>query len=204
MNEHVVAQQANFVIAPDHAVVDIAPGNAADLRNPEHVAHLRAALVDFLEHGFQHPGHGLLDLVGQFVNDRVQADVHLFLLGRGLRRAVGTDVEPHNDRVRRRRQQHVRFGNRAHARMQHANLHLVVRQLLQRIRQNLGGAADIGLQDNVQLLGLAFLQLIVELIERNAIRLRHRHFARLGLAIDDDLLGLGGVSHHLQRIAHIG
>ncbi len=52
----------------------------------------------------------------------------------------------------------------AHARKNHANLDLFVRELLQRIGQNLGRAAHIRLQDDVQFLGFAFLQLIVELI----------------------------------------
>ena len=34
--------------------------------------------------------------------------------------------------------------------------------------------------------------------------LRHRHFARLRFAIDDDLLGLGGIGHHLERVADFG
>src|SRR5580704_16624602 len=38
MNQNVVAQQTNFVVAADYAIVDIAAGDAADLRNPEHVA----------------------------------------------------------------------------------------------------------------------------------------------------------------------
>ena len=155
------------------------PGDGADLADAEHFAHLRAALVHFLEHRLQHAGHGALDLVGQLVDDRVQPDVDFFLLGHGLRRALRPDVEADDDRVRRRRQQHVGFGDRADARVQHANLDLVVRQFLKRVGQHFGRAADVGLQNDVQLLGLAFLELIVELFERDAIGLRHRHFARL-------------------------
>ncbi len=88
--------------------------------------------------------------------------------------------------------------------MQHANLDLLVRQFLQRIRQDLGGAADVGLEDDVQLLGLAFLQLIVKLVERDAVGLGHGRFARFGFAVDDDLLGLGGIGHHLQGVTHVG
>ena len=56
----------------------------------------------------------------------------------------------------------------------------------------------------LQFLDLAFLQLLVELFERDAVGLGHRHFARLGFAIDDDLLGLGGVGHHLESVADFG
>ena len=31
-----------------------------------------------------------------------------------------------------------------------------------------------------------------------------RRFARLGFAVDDDLLGLGGVGHHLEVVARFG
>ncbi len=53
----------------------------------------------------------------------------------------------------------------------------------------------------MQFLDLAFLHLIVELVERDAVGLGHRHFARLCFAIDDDLLGLGRIGHHLERVA---
>ena len=86
----------------------------------------------------------------------------------GLRVALRPDVEADDDRVRRRGQQHIGFGDRADAGVQHANLDLVVRQLLQRVRQHFGRAADVGLEDDVELLDLAFLQLIVQLIERDA------------------------------------
>ena len=39
------------------------------------------ALEDFFERRLEQAGHGLLDLVRQVVNDRVQADVDLFLFG---------------------------------------------------------------------------------------------------------------------------
>ena len=63
----------------------LAAGHGADLGDAEGLADLGLALVDFLEHRREQAGHGLLDLVGQVVNDRVQADVDLLLLGQRLR-----------------------------------------------------------------------------------------------------------------------
>ena len=39
-------------------------------------------------------------------------------------------------------------------------------------REHFGGAADVGLQDDVELLDLAFLQLLVQLFQRDAAALR--------------------------------
>ena len=69
--------------------------------------HLGAALVGFLDRRLEQAGHGLLDLVLQFVNDRVQADIDFFLVGEFLRFAFRTHVEADDDRVRGRGQQHV-------------------------------------------------------------------------------------------------
>src|SRR5205085_9788760 len=102
-----------------------------------------------------------------------------------------------------RRQQDVALGNRAYRRTQHADFDLVVGQLLQGIRQNFGRAADVGLEDDVEILNFAGLQLIVQLIERQAGVARHGYFARLHLAIHHDLLGLGRIGDRLERLAYV-
>ena len=49
------------------------------------------------------------------------------------------------------------------------------------------------------------LHLLVQLIRAcRRLHLRHGGFARLRLAVDDDLLGLGGVGHHLEVVAGFG
>ena len=124
------------------------------------------------------------NLVGQLVNDGVQADIHLLLLGQRRGVALRPDVEPDDDRVRGRSQQHVGFVDGADAAAQHTDADLVVGELLQRVGEHFGRAADVGLEDDVELLDLAFLHLLVELFERHAAGLRHGDVARFGFAIN--------------------
>ena len=86
-----------------------AAGDGANFRNAEGFLHLRAALVGFLEGRLEQAGHGALDLVLQLVNDRVQADVDLFLVGQFLRLAFRTHIEADDDGVRSGSQQHIDF-----------------------------------------------------------------------------------------------
>ena len=123
-HDDVVAQQANFGVVLDHAIGHAATGNRSHLRDAESFEHLGAALVSFFDRRFEQAGHGALDLVLQFVNDRVQADVDFFLLGQFLRLALRPHVEADDDGVRRRGQQHVGFGDRAHARIAAASAEL--------------------------------------------------------------------------------
>ncbi len=79
----------------------------------------------------------------------------------GLRVALRPHVEADDDGVRRRRQQHVGFGDGADAGVHHADAHLVGGKLLQRVGEHFGRTADVGLEDDVEILDLAFLELIV-------------------------------------------
>ena len=81
-HDHAVAEQAGLgvALAGDGALGDHAAGNRADLRHLEGIAHLRHADALFLEGRFEQAGHGLLDLVGHVIDDRVLADVHLFAI----------------------------------------------------------------------------------------------------------------------------
>ena len=201
MHDDVVAQQADLALAIDEAVLDVATRNRTDLGDTEYFADLYASLVDFLEHRIEQARHRALNLIRQLVDDGVQSNVDLFLLGRRLRGTLGTNVEADDDRLRRRRQQHVGLGDRADTGVNHANTNLVVGQLLQRVGQDFGGTADVRLDHDVEILDLAFLEMIVQLVERNAISLRHRKLTSLVFTIQNDLLGLSRIGHSLQRIA---
>ena len=86
--------------------------------------------------------------------------------------AAGVALRPHveadDDGVRRRGQQHVGFVDGAHAGVHHADLDLVVGELLQRLGEHFGRSAHVGLEDDGQFLDLARLHLLVQLFERDA------------------------------------
>src|SRR5208337_318993 len=132
-DDYVVAQQSDFGIALDHAVGDVTAGHGTHFRNAEGIAHLSASKVGLFDDRFEQSGHGALDFILQLVNDRVQADVNLFLLRQFLRFALRPHIESDNHGIRRRGQQHVGFRNGADAAKQDLDLYPVVRQLCQQV-----------------------------------------------------------------------
>src|SRR5579871_389277 len=117
-NYRVVTEKPDLGITLDQAIRYRASSNGANFWNTERFLDQRASLVNFLECRFQKAGHGPFDLILQLVNDRVQPDVHFFLLGQFLRFAFWTDVESDDDRIRSRSQQDVALCDRAYARTQ--------------------------------------------------------------------------------------
>ena len=95
--------------------------------------------------------HGALDLIDNVVNDRVQTDVHFFAIGQFGGFSLRPNVETDDDRVGRRRQQHVGFSNGADARMHDADLYLVGAELVQHFRQRFLRALNVALQDQTAL-----------------------------------------------------
>src|SRR5580658_10250757 len=54
---HVIAQQAHFGVALDQTITHATAGHRPNFRDAEHVQHLSAALVVFLEGGFEQAAH---------------------------------------------------------------------------------------------------------------------------------------------------
>src|SRR5262249_19097334 len=98
---------ARAAIADDAPIGDVAPGDHRALADAEDLADLRAAL-DHLDHlGLEHALEGRVDVVGELVDDVVDADVDPLALRRAARGLGDRGVEADDDRVRRRRQHDV-------------------------------------------------------------------------------------------------
>src|SRR6266852_2815134 len=126
VNLDTIAHEPDFRITFDGAIQHGTARHGADLRHAEGVTHFGAALVSFLDEGFKQAGHGFLDLILEFVNDRVQADINFLLLRQLLRFAFRTHIEPDNDRVGSRSQQHVVLSNCANSTPQDLDLYLFI------------------------------------------------------------------------------
>ena len=136
------------------------------------------------------------------VDDRVQADVDALAVGDVGGVAIRPDVEADDDRVRRRRQQHVGLVDRADAAVDDPDLDLLVGQLGQRVGQHFGRALHVGLDDDRQFLHAAFGDLRLQRLERQARALgAERLLLRLRLAEVRDLPRLGRVGQRLERVA---
>ena len=82
----------------------------------------------------------------------MQPDVDFFLIGQFLRFSLRAHTEADDDCVRRRRQQHVRFRDRAHAGVQQLEPHFVVAEFPEQVAQHFHRALHVGLQDDIQFL----------------------------------------------------
>src|SRR5215475_11318041 len=106
VNDDVVANEPHLGAALDLAIRDAAARNPADLGNIEHLQNLGVA-KEHLAHGRrQQPGHGLLHVVDQVVDDVVVADLDAGLVGGKFRLRVGTHVEAHHHGMRGAGQRH--------------------------------------------------------------------------------------------------
>src|SRR5438445_11508907 len=99
INNHAFAHDAHLGIALHDAIEDVAAGDHAHALDAEGVAHFRAAEMSFLVDRLEQASHGALNLVGDFVNDRVHADLDVFALRQIGSFAIGAHVESEDNRA---------------------------------------------------------------------------------------------------------
>ena len=150
-DDRAVAHDAHLVVAVDLAFHDVAAGDGAHLRHLEGLAHLGDAGVLFHDIGRQQTHARGVDVLDGLIDDAVQADVHLLLLGLLATLARGTDVEADDDGVGGGGQGDVGLGDAAHGRVHDVDAHLGLIHLVEGVAQSLDGALDVGLHDEVQI-----------------------------------------------------
>src|SRR5581483_10535858 len=201
IDDHVVTQQPNFAVACDGTVLNDASGDIADFGDTESFADFGFTAVDFLVHRLQQARHGALNFVGQVVDNGVQPDIDLFLLGERGGVSFRTHVEPDDDGVGSGCQQYVGFVDGPYAGVQHANLDLVVREFLKRVGEHFGGTAHVGLEDDGKFFNLPRSQPFLQLLQGQAAALGHGGFADLGFTEQDNLLRFAGIRNDLEVVA---
>src|SRR5713226_19714 len=204
VNHRPIAQHADLCIALQDAIHDVATRDRPCALNAERVAHFGAAKIRFRNHRLEQAFHGLLQLVRYFVDDGMGADVHMLLLRQVQRLAVRPYADRNHDRAGCGSQKHVILCDRADARTDNLQLHLVGRKFRQHFAEHFHGALHVALDHNSQFLDVSGLQLLVELVERDAraADARHRRIALFALAVFDDVPRLAFVGH-LKEVARI-
>src|SRR5690242_4656109 len=143
VNDHTFANDAHFGIALDDAIEYVTAGNHADALDTEGIADFGAAQMSFLIDGLEQAGHGLFDFVGDFVNDRVHANIDVFALRQIGSLAVRPHVKGENDGAGGGSEQNVGFGDGADAGVDDLELHLIGGLLGEQFAQNFDGALHI-------------------------------------------------------------
>ena len=199
MNYDAVAHQTHLaVLALELAILHIAARHGAHAGNLVGLAHLGMAQQSLSVFGGQHTLHGGLNLVDGIVNHTVHPHIYI-----GPRCAVpgsgiGANIKAHDNRLRGRGQHHIGLIDGTHAAVDYPHPHFLVAQLLQRSLHSLHAALHIGLDDEVQVLHLACLNLVEQILQRN---LGHRSVgfgALLSLALLHQLAGQLFVGHGVE------
>src|SRR3954470_12725008 len=160
-----LADQAHVGGAYRLALGDDAAGDAADLGGFEGLFDQRLAdrLLD-LER-VEQALHGVAQVFGDFVDDRVGADVDALADGG----AAGVQQRPHveadDDRVGGRGQHHVGLVDATGLGMDDVDRDPLLRDFGELVLERLQGAGDIGLEDDVELLDVALLDPGEDLVE---------------------------------------
>src|SRR5262249_56223894 len=92
---HAVADQTRVGRALDRAARHHTAGHRADLRHANHVADFGLAYDRLSDSRGEQPRHGVANLLLDFVDDRVQPDVHFFLSGHLFAAPFPPNVQAH-------------------------------------------------------------------------------------------------------------
>ena len=161
-------RQTRALPRDDPAVGDEGAGDDRALADAEDLADLGPALDDLDDLRLEQALERGLDVVGELVDDVVEPDVDAFGLGRPPGGLGDLRVEADHDRVRRGRQHDVVVGDVAGALEQDVEPDVLLVELLERVGDRAERAGHVGLEDDPQLLGLAGLDLAVEVLEGGA------------------------------------
>ena len=154
----------------------------------------------------QHALHRVAQVFGDFVDDRVGADVDALALGGAAGVGQRPHVEADDDRVGGRGEHHVGLVDAAGLRVDDVDRDLLLRDLGDLVLERLQRAGDVGLEDDVELLDVALLGPREDLLEADLARLAAGQ--RLGLepvgALLGELAGAAVVLDGLDELAGVG
>src|SRR6478672_12365355 len=163
-----LAEDADVRAAAHETARDHAAGDRPQARDLEEREHLDLADDRFGLDRREHADERLLDLLGQPVDDAVEADLDAGALGDGAHLGRRADVEADHHRARGGGKVDVVLGDSADARVDDVDADLRVLDLAELGDDRLDGALDVALDHDVQVLHRTGLHLAEERLERDA------------------------------------
>src|SRR6185503_1755519 len=196
------AQEARLSTAT-HDTVEHATAGDRRLAGGEDLLDFGVADHCLDHHRLEHAGECLLHVVEQLVDDLVLANVDARLIGDPLRGCLHLRVESDDDRTRSRGEGQVGLGDVPDSVVDHLQADLLLRDLRERALDRFERPLDVGLEHELQLLGLALLDLREHLIERRGLLRCAGAGALARVRRDQRLRGLF-VRHDAEHIARLG
>src|SRR5436309_8386185 len=166
--DRVAAAHAHPGAPHDLALGHVGARDRPQLGDDEDLSHLRAADDRLADLRREHAGQGRLEVVDRLVDDVVGAQVDAVGLRLLARLGLRLHVEAEHDGARGRGQHDVALVDGADRGVDDLQLHLLGRELLERLRQRLHRALHVRLEDEPQLLDLAGLDLLLQAFQRDA------------------------------------
>ena len=120
----------------------------------------------FLVNRIQHTLHCGLHVFDCLVNDFVKTEIHAFLLRKLFCHRVRADVESDDDRVGRSRQRNVGLIDSSYASMDHTDHNFFIGKFCKALFYRLYRSLYVSLDDDRQLLQIAGLDLVKEIVKR--------------------------------------
>ena len=151
MDNNVVAQQADFGAASDHALGNHAAGNFADAGDVIDLADFGISQNLFFEFGREQAFQAFLDVVCNIVDDGIVANVNSIAPGGIARLRNGTDVKADNQSIGSFRQGDIRFRNRSDGRVQDLDADLIVGEFFDGSLNGFNRSLNIGFDNNRQM-----------------------------------------------------
>ncbi len=123
-----------------------------------------------LEHRLEQSGHRIANIIQQFINHAVQADLHALALGGRAGARFLRDMKTDNNGIGRARQQHVVFVDAAHARERDLEGNLFALDIAQRLLNGLQRPLDIRFHDDREFLDHLSALRLEQVFERSTAR----------------------------------
>ena len=121
----------------------------------------------FLKYRIEHTLHGCFHIFDSLVNDSVQTQIYTFLLCDCFCSCIRSYIEPDNDRIGCRSQSYVRLIDCTYTTVNDLNNYFFIRQFHKTLFYCLNRTLNIGLNNDIQLFQITFLNLIKQVIQRH-------------------------------------
>ena len=195
MDHDAIPDHTDGAIPAQAAVLHVAAGHGTHGGDLVGLPDLGVAKDHFPVLGSQHTLHSGFDLVDGIIDHAVHPHIHVLTGGAFTGGGIRPDVEAHDDSVGRGGQRHIGLVDRTHSAVDDPDVDLFVGELLQRGLHSLHAALNISLDDQSQLLALAGLDLVEQVLQRDLLHGCGGLSALLCLALLHQLAGHTLVSH---------